>query len=376
MRRMKYIHDRPDWPLFRWDAQRLGAILGRVRHKQGRLLGKMESLGFELRQEATLSTLTSDVVKSSAIEGEHFTTGDVRSSVARRLGLDEGGLQPAGRDVEAIVEVMVDATQRFDSPLTGKRLRGWHAALFPTAISRHSRSTVGAWRTDRRGPMQVVAGRIGNERLHFEAPAAQRVPGEMRKLLTWFEKGPKLDSVLRAGLAHLWFVTVHPFDDGNGRIGRAVADMALARSDGSRERFYSMSTEIERCRKDYYLILEATQKGDLDVTAWLEWFLACLDRAIDASEVSLARVLSKAKVWEVINQSPVNERQRAMINRLLGDFFGALNTSKYAKLAKCSNDTALRDIQELVSRRILVANAGRGRSTSYQLRLYHCPPPD
>jgi Fic family protein len=327
----------------------------------------MEGLGFELRKEASLTTLTSDVVRSSAIEGENLDPNEVRSSIARRLGLDVAGLPPASRDVDAVVEMMLDATQRFDSPLTAERLFGWHAALFPTGRSGIHKITVGAWRTGSAGPMQVVSGPIGKETVHFDAPDALRLDDEMLRFLTWFEAPSATDPVIRAGIAHLWFVTIHPFEDGNGRIARAIADMALARSDRSKDRFYSMSTEIELEKKTYYLELESQQKGDLDTTPWLTWFLSCLERAIDSADNSLVAVLRKARLWERVNQKPVDERQRSAINRMLGDFDGFLNSSKYGKFAKCSHDTALRDIQELVERGILIQNPGGGRSTSYRL---------
>lgn len=374
---MRYIHQRPSWPTLTWNAGELASELAAVRHKQGRLLGRMEGLGFRLRQEASLTTLTSDVVKSSAIEGEHLDPSEVRSSIARRLGLDIGGLPPASRDVDAVVDMMLDATQRFEAPLTAQRLFGWHAALFPTGRSGLQKITVGAWRTGEAGPMQVVSGPIGREKVHFEAPEAPLLGEEMKKFLKWFEAESDSDPVIRAGIAHLWFVTIHPFEDGNGRIARAIADMALARSDGSKDRFYSMSSEIEREKKRYYLELETQQNGDTDITPWLTWFLACLGRAIDAAEQSLGSVLLKARIWERLNHKPVNERQRAVINRMLGEFEGVLNTSKYAKLAKCSHDTALRDIQELLDRAILVRNEGGGRSTSYRLNEpEHIPLPE
>lgn len=361
---MKYIHQHPSWPDLLWDASELAPVLAAVRHKQGRLLGRMDGLGFAARQAASLTTLTSDVVKSSAIEGESLDPKEVRSSISRRLGLDTAGLPPASRDVEAVVEMMLDATQRFDAPLTAERLFGWHAALFPTGRSGLEKITVGAWRP---GPMHVISGSIGKEKVHFEAPEASRLSVEIAQFLKWFESHPQIDPVIRAGTAHLWFVTIHPFDDGNGRIARAIADLALARSDGSKDRFYSMSSQIEQEKKEYYRELESQQKSDTDITPWLAWFLGCLERSIDAAEESLQAVLFKARLWERINHNPVNERQRTVINRMLGDFEGFLNTSKYAKLAKCSSDTALRDIQELLSRGILVRNEGGGRSTTYRL---------
>ena len=364
---MQYIHQKPDWPKFTWDSDALAATLAAVRHRQGHLLGRMEGLGFELREEASLVVLTSDVVKSSAIEGEKLDADEVRSSIAQRLGLDAAGLPKAGRDVEGIVEMMLDATQRFDAPLTASRLFDWHAALFPTGRSGMVRITVGAWRTKESGPMQVVSGRFGRQKVHFEAPDADRLEREMTEFIAWFNAPTTIDPVLKAGLAHFWFVTIHPFEDGNGRIARAIADMALARADGTKERFYSMSSQIEAERKDYYLMLEASQRGSLDVTRWLEWFLSCLGRAIQGAERSLAVVLHKARFWQSVNRRPVNERQRLVLNRMLNGFKGFLNNSKYARLAKCSSDTALRDIRELLERRILVQNEGRGRSTSYRL---------
>jgi Fic family protein len=362
-----YIHEKPGWPHFTWDGQALAAALAEVRYKQGRLLGKMEALGFDLRAEATLTVLTSDVVKSSAIEDEMLNPGEVRSSIARRLGLDVAGLPKAGRDVEGIVEMMLDATRNFDSPLTKPRLLGWHASLFPTDRSAMERITVGGWRTKEFGKMQVVSGPVGNEFVHFEAPDADRLESEMNAFLEWFNAPSKADPVVKAGIAHLWFVTIHPFTDGNGRTARAIADMALARADGTKERFYSMSSQIEADRKEYYLRLESAQRGDVNITSWLAWFLQCLDRAIDSANQTLAAVLYKARLWQRINDRPVNDRQRLVINRMLDGFKGFLSTSKYAKLAKCSTDTALRDIRELVDRGILVQNRAGGRSTSYKL---------
>jgi len=364
---MTYIHERPEWPTFLWDADALSSALAAVRHKQGLLLGRMSALGFALRAEASLTVLTSDVVKSSAIEGESLNPDEVRSSLARRLGLDAAGLPKAGRDVEGVVEMMLDATQRFQEPLSDERLFGWHTSLFPTGRSGMHRITVGAWRPREAGAMQVVSGPIGREKVHYEAPGAELLAGEMSAFLTWFNAPSSVDPVLKAALAHFWFVTTHPFEDGNGRIARAIADMALARADGTKERFYSMSSQLEAERKEYYLRLESAQRGGLDITLWLEWFLGCLDRAIDGAQETLSAVLRKAKVWQRINLDPVNERQRSIINKMLNGFKGHLTTSKYTKLAKCSTDTALRDIRELVKRGILVQNPGGGRSTSYRL---------
>jgi len=362
-----YIHQRPGWPQLVWDEAALASVLAGVRHQQGRLLGRMEVLGFELQSEASLAVLTSDVVKSSAIEGELFNSDEVRSSIARRLGLAVAGLAKASRDIEGAVEMMFDATQRFDAPLTKERLFAWHASLFPTARSGMQRITVGAWRTAQSGPMQVVSGRYGREKVHFEAPEADRLESEMSRFIDWFNEQSAIDPVLKAGIAHFWFVTIHPFEDGNGRIARAIADMALARADGTKNRFYSMSSQIEAQRTDYYRQLEASQRGDVNITRWLTWFLACLDRAIDSADQILGAVQYKARLWQRINRVPVNDRQRLVINRMLNGFKGFLSTSKYAKLAKCSTDTALRDIEDLLERGILVRNPGRGRSTSYRL---------
>lgn len=363
----RYIYELKDWPDFRWSAERLAEPLAAVRHRQGRLIGRMEALGFKLRAEAVLHTLTEDVLRSCEIEGEVLDEEQVRSSIARRLGIDIGALTHADRHVEGVVEMMLDATQRFDKPLTQERLFGWHAALFPTGRSGLRKITVGGWRKDKTGPMQVVSGPAGKERVHYQAPPAKRMPVEMRAFLAWFRKPPGIDPVLHAALAHLWFVTVHPFEDGNGRIARAIADMALARSEGSPQRFYSMSAQIRRERNAYYEILEATQKGTLDITPWLAWFLACLGRAFEGAEGVLASVMQKARFWETHAGASFNDRQRAMLNRLLDGFEGKLTSSKWAKIAKCSQDTALRDIDDLVKRGILEKDAAGGRSTSYLL---------
>jgi Fic family protein len=364
---MKYIHELSDWPAFRWNQDRLGATLAALRHRQGRLIGHMENLGRHLRAEAVLKTITEDVVKSSEIEGEILDRDQVRSSVARRLGMDIGALAHSDAHVEGVVEMMLDATQKYDVALDAERLFNWHAALFPAGRSGVSRIAVGRWRDDSRGPMQVVSGPLGRERVHFQAPAAALLQNEIQKFLNWFESDAAVDPVLKAGLAHLWFVTIHPFDDGNGRIARAIADMALARSEQSPQRFYSMSAQIRVERKAYYEVLEATQKSDLDVTLWLEWFFGCLTRAFDGAEEILAAVLSKAQFWEAHSKSALNERQRAMINRLLDGFEGKLTTTKWAALAKCSQDTALRDIDGLIALGILAKDPSGGRSTSYSL---------
>lgn len=363
-----WVHEHQNWPNFTWDVGSLASKLADIRHRQGRLLGRMEGLGFELKCEASLSTLTNDVVKSSAIEGENLNPEEVRSSIARRLGINIAGLIPASRDVEGIVEMMLDATQQFSKPLTKDRLFDWHAALFPTGRSGMHKITVGGWRTIDAGPMQVVSGPIGKEKIHFEAPDAGRLEKEMQAFLKWFGNGDDIDPVTKAGIAHFWFVTIHPFEDGNGRIARAIGDMALARADGTQDRYYSLSSQIEAERKHYYAQLEKQQRAAPDITDWLSWFLDCLGRAISNAETTLGNVLFKAQLWDTINQKPVNDRQRLIINRMLeDDFEGFMNTSKYAKLAKCSNDTALRDIQELKERGIFIQNPGRGRSTSYRL---------
>jgi Fic family protein len=363
---MTYIHERDDWPNLRWSDEQLAQPLAAVRHRQGRLIGHMEALGFPLREEAVLQALTEDVVKSSEIEGEVLDREQVRSSIARRLGMDIGGLVAADRNVEGVVEMMLDATQNYAEPLTAERLFGWHAALFPTGRSGMSRITVGAWRTAESGPMQVVSGPIGRERVHYEAPVSKRLDEEMNRFLDWFETAAP-DPVLKAGIAHLWFVTIHPFDDGNGRIARAIADLALARAEGTAQRFYSMSAQIRAERKTYYDLLERTQKGGLDITPWLSWFIACLGRAFDGAETILASVMRKARFWEAVAGQALNERQRKVVNRLLDGFEGKLTNAKWAALTKASSDTALRDINDLLRRGILVKDAAGGRSTSYSL---------
>lgn len=362
-----FVHELDGWPGFHWDRERLAEPLAAVRHRQGRLIGHMEALGFHLRQEAVLQTLTADVLKSSEIEGEKLDAEQVRSSIARRLGMDIGGLKPADRHVEGVVEMMLDATRNYDQALSAERLFAWHASLFPTGRSGMHKILVGGWRDDSNGPMQVVSGPIGKEHVHFEAPAAPRLEQEMRAFLEWLNKPPDIDEVMKAGLAHLWFVTIHPFDDGNGRIARAIADMTLARSEKSSQRFYSMSAQIRQERAAYYEILEQTQKGTLDITPWMDWFLGCLGRAIDGAQTTLSAILSKARFWEHLSTVPINDRQRLVLNRLLDGFEGKLTTSKYGKLAKCSQDTALRDILSLVERGVLIRNTKGGRSTSYAI---------
>ncbi|MFB6455046.1 Fic family protein [Chitinophaga sp. Hz27] len=364
-----YIHERKEWPHFNWDEAALAKLLAEVRHNQGRLLGRMESLGFNLQDEATLKNLTLDVLKSSEIEGELLDVDQVRSSVARRLGMDVAGVVPVDRNIESVVEMMMDATQQYDVPLTADRLFDWHAALFPTGRSGMQRIVVGAWPTNsKKDPMLVVSGPIGRETVHFQAPDADKVPTEMQAFLHWFNTENSIDPVIKAAIAHLWFVTVHPFADGNGRIARAIMDMQLARADGSRKRFYSMSTQIRTERKAYYHKLEQTQKGFLDITTWIQWFLECLNRAIIATDSTLADVMRKTKFWESPAIHGINDRQRLMLNKLLDGFDGNLHSGKWAKITKVSPDTATRDIQDLVERGLLVKQAAGGRSTSYILR--------
>ena len=362
-----YLWEKTDWPDFKWDEKSLTGLLARVSREQGRLLGKMEALGFELRGEAHLRTLTEDVVKSSEIEGEKLNRDQVKSSIARRLGMDVGGLVPADRNVDGVVEMMLDATGNYTQALTEDRLFAWHAALFPTGRSGMSKIRVGCWRDDSEGPMQVISGPFGREKVHYEAPPATRLPEEMSRFLHWFEGAEKADPLLTAGLAHLWFVTIHPFDDGNGRIARAIADMALARSEKTGQRFYSMSAQIRHDYKAYYDVLEGTQKGHMDISIWQTWFLECLLRAIEGAQETLASVLFKARFWERFATEALNERQIKVLNRLLDGFEGKLTSSKWAKIAKCSQDTAYRDIVDLVDRGALQKDPGGGRSTSYSL---------
>ena len=362
-----YIHELDDWPRFSWNHGELAAPLAAARHLQGRLFGQMQAFGFQVKEGAVLRTLTDDVLKSSEIEGETLDAEQVRSSVARRLGLDVGGLKPADRHVDGVVEMMLDATQRFDQPLSEERLFAWHASLFPGGRSGMHPITVGAWRDDRTSPMQVVSGPVGRERVHFEASAAGRLDDEMRRFLDWFNGDVTTEPVLKAAISHLWFVTIHPFDDGNGRIARAIADMMLARSEGSAQRFYSMSAQIREERGEYYRVLEQTQRGTLDITLWMDWFLGCLTRAIERAQIELSGVIERAQAWDALRDMPLNARQRYVIGRLLDAFEGKLTTSKWAAMTKSSQDTALRDIQELVERGVLVRNQGGGRSTSYAL---------
>lgn len=363
-----YIHERNAWPNFRWNQEKLANPLARVHHLQGRLLGRMDTLGFQLREEATLKTLTQDVLKTSEIEGEKLDAEQVRSSLAKRLGMDIGAISQVDRSVEGIVDVTLDATRNYHLPLTADRLFGWHAALFPTGRSGMQRITVGEWRTKTSGVMQVVSGPYGREKVHYEAPSYDRLEEEMSRFINWFNtSSPETALVIKSALAHFWFVTIHPFDDGNGRIARAIADMVLARSEKSTQRFYSMSSQIQRERNAYYDVLESCQKGSLEITPWIEWFCNCLERAMTASESTLETVLVKAEFWRRHAGESFNDRQRLIINRLLDGFHGKLNSSKWAKLTKCSQDTALRDINDLVKRKILMKDEAGGRSTNYYL---------
>ncbi len=363
----KYIHELSDWPEFRWNQDFLAEPLASARLRQGQLLGAMESLGFSQQNEAALQALTQDVVKSSEIEGEILNPNQVRSSIARRLGIEIGGLLPADRRVEGVVEMTLEATRGYDRPLTRERLFGWHAALFPVP---QAGVKAGAWRDDAKGPMQVVSGAIGRERVHYEAPKAARLETEMEAFLGWANRSVDIDPLLRAAKAHLWFVTIHPFDDGNGRIARAIADWALARSENRARRFFSMSAQIRLERKAYYERLENAQKGGLDITDWMTWFLGCLDRAIAGAQAGLALVLEKDRFWKAHHHLSINERQRLMLNMLLdGGFKGKLTTTKWAALMKCSHDTAQRDIVGLIEHGILGKDAAGGRSTSYSMAV-------
>jgi len=387
---MRYIHQLDCWPKFIWDQGKISALLGFVRNRQGHLMGRMESLGFALRSEALLETLTLDVLKSSEIEGEVLDAHQVRSSIARKLGLNIAGLVSSDRHVDGVVEMMLDATQNFNKALSKDRLFGWHASLFPGGYSGLHKIITGAWRDDSHGPMRVVSGPVGHEKVHFEAPEAAHLEKEMKAFLGWFNGSTSLtmnhvagtDAVLKSGIAHLWFVTIHPFDDGNGRIARAITDMQLARADGSAQRFYSMSARIRKERQAYYDVLEKIQKNTfddntsswsvgsagLDITPWLEWFLGCLDRALESTEDTLADVFKKARFWGLHPAGSINERQQAMIHKLFEGFEGKLTSSKWAQIAKCSQDTAHRDILDLVEKGILVKDPAGGRSTSYSLK--------
>ena len=365
---MKFIHNLTEWPKFEFDSEKILHLVGRVRNLQGQLSGKMEALGFNLKNEAYLETLSLDIIKSSEIEGERLELDQVRSSIARRLGMEVSGMIAADREVEGVVEMMMDATQNAQQKLTKERLFGWHSAMFPSERSGMYKIIVGNWRDDSTGPMQVVSGPLGKEKVHFQAPDCNKINREIQKFLIWFNSNSTLDPAIQAGIAHLWFVTIHPFEDGNGRITRAITDMILSRSEISSHRFYSMSSQIRLERKKYYEMLEKTQKGNLNITTWLEWFLECLERALISSDQIVNKVLQKHQFWIDNKEIQLNERQTLIIEKLLDGFFGKLNTSKWAKLNKCSTDTALRDIQDLINKNILDKEPGGGRSTSYQLK--------
>ena len=366
---MTYIWEKPDWPRMHWHSEATAAPLAHLLRAQGRLLGRMEDIGFSLRQEACLHILTQDVVKTSEIEGEILDAHQVRSSLARHLGMETGALPPADRQVEGVVEMTLDATGNFNAPLTRQRLFGWHSALFPTGYSGLQKIRTGEWRDDSTGPMQIVSGPIGRERIHYMAPPAERIADEMQAFLAWFNTDEQTDPVLKAAQAHLWFVTIHPFADGNGRIARAIADLALTRSENTPHRFYSMSARIRAERRDYYDILEATQRGGQDITPWMQWFLACLHRAIEAADATLSAVLAKARFWNTHSAFGWNQRQIKVVNRLLDGFEGKLTSSKWAGLTKTSQDTANRDIAALVQQGILRKSTAGGRSTHYELIL-------
>ncbi len=360
----KYIYQYEQWPHFTWDDREVNGILGRVRHLQGKIMGQMASLGFFMKEEALLSTLTTDVIKSSEIEGEKLNYEQVRSSIARRLGMEYAGMIAATRDVDGVVEMMLDATQNFNEQLTEERLLGWQAALFPSGWSGIQRVDAGSWR---KGVMQVVSGPLGKEKIHYLAPAPERVKQEMDLFLEWFNAESKQDAVLKAAIAHFWFIIIHPFDDGNGRIARALSDMLLARSEGSPQRFYSLSNQVLIEKKGYYAVLQNVQHSNRDITEWLKWFLNCLHHALETTEKTMHNALQKADFWDRHKETLLNGRQRLMLNKLLDGFDGKLRTSKWAKITKCSADTALRDIHDLIEKGILRKEESGGRSTNYGL---------
>jgi Fic family protein len=360
----RHIYEYKTWPDFTWQEAEISALFGEVRHLQGRIAGQMGTLGFAVKEEATLSTLTLDVVKSSEIEGEKLDYEQVRSSIARRLGITHAGFIHVDRNVEGVVEMLLDATQDYQKPLTRKRLCGWHSSLFPTGFSGMHRIEVGRYRS---GEMQIVSGAMGREKVHFDAVPASRVKTEMDQFLTWFNGSTSLDPVLKSAIAHLWFIIIHPFDDGNGRIARAITDLLLARAEGSSERFYSMSSQILLERKQYYAVLQNVQHSSGDITPWMNWFLNCLKNALFATEHGLRKTMRKTEFWKIHEHTPMNERQRGMVNKLLDGLEGKLQSSKWAKMSKCSPDTALRDIKDLMEKGILRQEMQGGRSTNYEL---------
>jgi len=367
-----YIYQQPDWPTWTWDDRALTSLISNVRHLQGQLLGRVQWAGFPIKLEAQLEILALDVLTSNAIEGNHLDTDEVRSSVAKQLGVELTNPRSTTHYVDGVVEMMIDATRGFDQPITEERLFGWHSCLFPTGRSGLNKITVGAWRTDEDGPMQVISGGMGRERVHFEAPPAAQVEDEMRRLILWVNTCD-LEPLIKSAVAHLWCLTIHPFDDGNGRVARALSDLLLTRSDQVPFRFYSISAQIERQKKGYYQALEIAQRGTLDVTSWVSWYLSCLEGALLNSAQLLERVFIRARFWEAHRETPLNERQRHMLKLLLGDFEGKLKTSKWAKICKCSHDTAARDINDLIQRGVLVREEAGGRSTSYRLVLPSYP---
>ncbi len=364
-----YLYQRKDWPNFTWDAEKLLQYVSKARDLQGRLIGRMESMGFELRDEAVLETLTEDIVKSSEIEGEFLNPEEVRSSVAQRLGMEISGLPNASRNVEGVVEMMLNATQKYQETLTKERMCAWHAALFPTGRSGMQQITVGQWRNDKQGPMQVVSGAMGKEKIHYTAPKASLLEKKMKRFITWFNTDESMEPIIKSAIAHLWFVSIHPFDDGNGRIARAIADTQLARADRTKQRFYSISSQIMKAKKSYYDILESTQKGDMDISQWLVWYFERLIDALEATEETLSKIVVKATFWELYKNTQFNERQIEMINKLQGEFVGKLHSSKWAKMTKVHRDTARRDIQDLIKKGVLSDSGEGGRSTNYILNL-------
>ena len=359
-----YLHERENWWKFTYDSHKVMTELGKVRAKQGLMLGRMSSLGFDFQEDALLTTLSQELVSSSEIEGELLDRQQVRSSIARRLGIETAGMVGASRYVEGVVEMLLDATQRYAEPLTDARLFGWHNVLFPIGMSGLYKIEVAKYRS---GEMQVVSGAMGKEKVHYEAPKPERLAEEMERFISWVNAESEVDEVVKAAITHLWFVTIHPFDDGNGRIARALTDMMLARSERTSKRFYSMSAEIKLMRSEYYEVLERTQRGDGDITEWLLWFLRCFDAALDSTEENLSAVLARARYWEHFAKEEINERQRKIINLQFDDFFGKLTSSKWAKIGKCSSDTALNDIKDLLGKGMLVKNGEGGRSTNYSL---------
>ncbi|MFI3262493.1 MAG: Fic family protein [Rikenellaceae bacterium] len=361
----KYIYEYSSWPSFSWDESLVSPLLSEVRFLQGQVLGKIQTLGFSVQEQTALNTITDDVIKSSEIEGEKLNYDQVRSFVARRLGIETAGLVESDRYVEGVVEMMLDATQNYKSPLDNERLFGWHNALFPTGRSGLYKIEVAQYRT---GEMQVVTGAMGKEVVHSQAPSPEVVPSEMQQFLEWLNSNETVDKVLKSAIAHFWFIVIHPFDDGNGRIARAISDLLLTRSDDSPLRFYSLSAQILHQKKEYYAVLQKVQYSDSDITPWLVWYLECFKRALMTTETLLKKVISKAEFWECHKDLTFNHRQQQMLNLLMGDFVGVLNTSKWAKITKCSKDTALRDIQDLISKGILSKDSKGGRSVNYELK--------